>query len=563
MTTATADVSAVACCQSSQQRVQPRPPALPLDERYWLADGDFTMDGQHITGGHGHQHGPSGHQHGGGPLGWLAAIFHVHGHGDEPASLADPALATKEGIRTVWIALAALGLTTLIQVVIVVLSGSVALLADTVHNLGDFLNSVPLLVAFSLSRRVANRRYTYGYGRAEDLAGVLIVLSIVFSAGYAFWASVQKLIDPEPITHLPWVAAAAIVGAIGNEAVALFQIRAGRRIGSDAMIADGLHARIDGLASLAVLIAVAGVALGFPIVDPIVGLLIGVTILFVARDATRRIWYRLMDAVDPTITRQIEGYVGEPGEVERVDHVRVRWVGHELHAEVSITLAPTADAPVVSASIRDTLLRNVRHLRVVTVEALRSTPAGASSQPGVSRQRHATDILPPRYQDASVAVSAAPMGAVDLQYDASGEVAWDEMWGGFCELALAGGAPHRGTLLEPVDEAEIAANPEGYEWVLGEIGKGITRVTGLPFVRSAAPGWIGMRCASEEMALWILRAIVVENVTVRREDTVLWFPAGPDFRLDKEIKNIVTVVAKTTHYWQEHVADASSRGGSR
>ena len=146
------------------------------------------------------------------------------------------------------------------------------------------------------------------------------------------------------------------------------------------------------------------------------------------------------------------------------------------------------------------------------------------------------------------------MGAAALKYDETGEVAWDEMWTGFCELALAGGAPHRGTLLEPVHESAIAADPERYEWVLNELERGITQVAKLPVVRSPVPGWIGMQCASEEMALWLLRAIVVENVTVRREDAVLWFPAGPHFRLEREIKNVVTVVAKTTHYWQEHIA---------
>ena len=146
------------------------------------------------------------------------------------------------------------------------------------------------------------------------------------------------------------------------------------------------------------------------------------------------------------------------------------------------------------------------------------------------------------------------MGAAALQYDEQGEVAWDEMWTGFCELALAGGAPHRGTLLEPVHEAAIAADPEKYEWVLKELERGIAQVTKLPVRRSPVPGWIGLECTNEDMALWLLRAIVVENVTVRREDTVLWFPAGPHFRLEREIKNVVTVVAKTTHYWQEHIA---------
>jgi sirohydrochlorin cobaltochelatase len=143
-----------------------------------------------------------------------------------------------------------------------------------------------------------------------------------------------------------------------------------------------------------------------------------------------------------------------------------------------------------------------------------------------------------------------------MRFDDQGDVAWDEMWTGYCELALAGGAPHRGTLLEPVHEEAINANPDRYEWVVTEIERGLVKVTGLPVRRSPVPGWVGLECRSEDMALWLLRAIVVENVTVRREDNVLWFPAGPDFRLEREIKNVVTVVAKTTHYWQEHIAVA-------
>jgi cation diffusion facilitator family transporter len=481
-------------------------------------------------------------------------VLHLHGHSHEPASVDDPGIGTREGIRTVWIALGALGVTTLLQVVIVILSGSVALLADTVHNLGDFLNSIPLLVAFYLARRVATSRYTYGYGRAEDVAGVVIVASILFSAGYILWESATRLLEPQPIEALPWVAAAAVVGTIGNEAVAWFQIRTGRRIGSEALIADGLHARVDGLTSLAVLIAVAGVALGVPIVDPIVGLLIGVTILFIARDATMRIWYRLMDAVDPDITERLDQYASEVAGVARVRHARARWVGHALHADISVDAVPGADAGATTTAIRSLVQQHLRHVADVMVEVRPAVDASSSSQPRASSGSQLDAVLPPRYRDTSATVSAAPMGAVGLQYDAAGEVAWDEMWGGFCELALAGGAPHRGTLLEPVHEGEIQRDPERYAWVLGEIEKGIRRVTGLPVVRSEVAGWIGMRCDSDEMAIWLLRAIVVENVTVRREDAVLWFPAGPAFRLEREIKNVITVVAKTHHYWTEHVA---------
>ncbi len=496
--------------------------------------------------------GSHGHSHPGGPLGWLAAIFHLHGHEHEVQDLtSDPAFGTREGIRTIWIALGALALTTLLQVVIVVVSGSVALLADTVHNFGDMLNSIPLLIAFYLSRRVATRRYTYGYGRAEDVAGVVIVLSIVFSAGYILWESFGKLLDPEPIDRLPWVATAAVIGFLGNEAVALFQVRTGNRIGSASLVADGLHARIDGLTSLVVLVAVAGSALGFPILDPIVGLLIGVAILFIARDATLRVWHRLMDAVDPQVVDQIEQYASEVSGVEDVASVRVRWLGHELQSEIGIAVAEgrtLAEGQAVVTNVKRVLREHVRHLSLVTVEIV----AAAETSPGA--RTSSMGILPPRYQDPNAKVSAAPMGAAALRYDERGDVAWDEMWTGYCELALAGGSPHRGTLLEPVHEAAISADPERYEWVLKELERGMAQVTNLPVRRSPVPGWIGLECTDEDMALWLLRAIVVENVTVRREDTVLWFPAGPHFRLEREIRNVVTVVAKTTHYWQEHIA---------
>jgi len=468
-----------------------------------------------------------------------------------------------KGIRTVWIALGALALTTLLQAIIVAVSGSVALLADTVHNLGDFLNSIPLLIAFYLARRVATRRYTYGYGRAEDVAGVVIVLSIAFSAGYILWESALKLLNPQPIAQLPWVAAAALIGAVGNAAVAYFQIRTGRRIGSEALVADGLHARIDGLTSLAVLIAVAGSALGFPIADPLVGLIIGVAILFIARDAARRVWYRLMDAVDPQIVDRIEQYAGDVPGVAQVIGIRARYVGHRLHAEIDLVLNDDTD-PIRTHrtidAVRHVLRSYVRHLDAVTIEVLPSgDPTTTATTPAPVPAGAARDILPPRYQGPNRAVSAAPMGAAALRYDADGAVAWDEMWTGYCELALAGGAPHRGTLLEPVDAATIADDPEGYDRTLRELERGLRLVAPeCPVRRSPLPGWIGLECRNEEMALWLLRAIVVENVTVRREGAILWFPAGPGFRLEREIKNVVTVVAKTYHYWQEHVAGVAA-----
>ncbi|MDQ2885345.1 MAG: hypothetical protein M3Y39_04580 [Chloroflexota bacterium] len=188
---------------------------------------------------------------------------------------------------------------------------------------------------------------------------------------------------------------------------------------------------------------------------------------------------------------------------------------------------------------------NWRHL---LPEVFLASPASGS----VCAPSQLPDILPPRYR-SSKAVSAAPMGTAPTRYDKEGRVAWAEMWTDFCELALAGGPPHRGTLLEPVSPEEVATDRDEYERVIAEIKRGLELVTGLPVViQSKQAGWIGLRCDNEEMALWLLRAIVVENVCVRREECVLWLPAGPAFQLEKEIKNVITVVAKTYHYWTEH-----------
>lgn len=161
------------------------------------------------------------------------------------------------------------------------------------------------------------------------------------------------------------------------------------------------------------------------------------------------------------------------------------------------------------------------------------------------------DILPPLYRNGKE-VSSAPMGSAPMRYTDAGQVAWDQMWTDFCDLALAGGPPHRDTLLEPVAPEEVKADQDGYERVVSEIERGLRLVTGLSTVHSINAGWVGLNCKDEQAALWLLRAIVVENICVRREGAVLYLPAGPAFCLEKEIKNVVTVVAKTYHYWTEH-----------
>ncbi len=334
---------------------------------------------------HHHDHAHDHPHQRGGSIGIIGAVLHLPGFGHDhehgytelaaDAALHDNAL----GIRTVWLALLVLGITTALQIIIYVASSSVALLADTVHNLGDALNSTPLLVAFYLARRAATRRYTYGFGRAEDVAGILIVGSIAFSAGYILWESIQKLIDPQPLTNLPWVSVAALVGFIGNELVAVMQINVGRRIGSDAMVADGQHARVDGLTSLAVLIAVFGTAIGLPILDPIVGIVIGIAIVGITWNAIKSVWYRLMDAVDPELLHRTEHELEQVEGIDKIVRLRARWVGHRLYMDIVIAVAAHLSFPAacdITAQVHQTLSRSIPTLGDVTVEITSDTTSG-------------------------------------------------------------------------------------------------------------------------------------------------------------------------------------------
>jgi cation diffusion facilitator family transporter len=272
-----------------------------------------------------------GHEHTHGALSEFLPWGHSH-----TTSQIDAALeSSNQGIRAVIISLVVLLITAGFQVVITLISNSAALLTDTLHNFSDALTALPLWVAFSLARRSPNRRFTYGFGRAEDLAGLLVVLFILVSAVIAAYESINKLIDPRPVDHVAWVLVAGVIGFLGNEAVALYRIRVGNSIGSAALIADGQHARVDGLTSLAVVAGAIGIAAGFDIADGAAGLLITVVILLVLKDSALIMWYRLMDAVDPVLVSRIETEACVDG-VEEVGEVRVRWVGHRLLADVLI-----------------------------------------------------------------------------------------------------------------------------------------------------------------------------------------------------------------------------------
>ncbi|MDF3299602.1 cation diffusion facilitator family transporter [Streptomyces tropicalis] len=312
----------------------------------------------HHEHGQGHGHGPGqghsqSHPHGSGQE---HARDHEHGgrawstlrhrlghlltpHSHESADRLDPALeSSAQGLRALWVSLAVLGATALVQALVVAVSGSVALLGDTVHNAADALTAVPLGVAFVLGRRAATRRFTYGLGRAEDLAGLVVVLTIAASAAFTAWTSAERLLHPRPVQEWPAVAAAALVGFAGNEWVARHRIRVGRRIGSAALVADGLHARTDGFTSLAVLLGAGGSALGWHLADPVVGLAITAAIALVLRDAGREVLRRLLDAVDPALVDRAEAALAAVPGVRGVGELRLRWIGHRLRAEVAVVV---------------------------------------------------------------------------------------------------------------------------------------------------------------------------------------------------------------------------------
>jgi cation diffusion facilitator family transporter len=299
-----------------------------VDVLQWARSGMLAV----MTQQHGHDHG----RH----------LLRPHSH--EASGKVDAVMeASAEGMRALWISLAVLAVTAALQAVVVAISGSVALLGDTLHNAADALTALPLAVAFLVGRRAPNRRYTYGYGRAEDLAGVVIVVFIAASSALAAVAAVTRLAHPRPVSSLIAVAVAAIIGFAGNELVARYRMRVGRRIGSAALVADGLHARTDGLTSLAVLLGVGGVALGWDWADPVVGLVITVAILAVLRQAARDIWRRLMDAVDPALVDQAEQTLRATPGVLGTGQVRLRWTGHQLRAECEVIV--DADATAITA----------------------------------------------------------------------------------------------------------------------------------------------------------------------------------------------------------------------
>lgn len=332
----------------------------------------------HDDHGHAHPHDDHGHSHdhshGTGVVAKVqhafSELFGMHSH-DTADQIDDTLEANAEGRRALFISLGVLAATALLQGIVVLMSGSVALLGDTLHNVADALTAVPLLIAFRLGTRAATKRFTYGYGRAEDLAGLFVIAMIALSSAIAAYEAIDRLINPQDVNHLWAVAVAALIGFAGNEIVARYRIRVGRKIGSAALVADGLHARTDGFTSLAVLLGAAGVALGWQQADPIIGLVITVAIIGVLRSAVKQVGARLMDAIEPATVEKAEQLIASTPGVTGIEQLRMRWNGHNLTAATRIKVNPELslhDAQHIATDVRNNLTRGVRRLNDITIE---------------------------------------------------------------------------------------------------------------------------------------------------------------------------------------------------
>lgn len=312
----------------------------------------------HDHDGHDHAHPSDEHEH--------RESGHGHLHG-----IVDPAIATSErGVWAVKWSFVGLTLTAILQGVVVVLSGSVALLADTIHNVGDAATAIPLWIAFLLSQRRPSERFSFGLGRVEDIAGVAVIVAIMASGLVAAYESVDRIINPRPVQLLGAVAVASIIGFLGNEAVARFRIKVGREIDSAALVADGYHSRADGFTSLAVLAGAMGVWTGFSLADPIIGLGIAAVILWIGWQSAKAIFVRILDGVDPGIIGEVQHTASHVDGVRDVTDVRARWIGHRLAVEANVAVDPSisvADGHAIASEVRHQLLHVLRSLSLVTI----------------------------------------------------------------------------------------------------------------------------------------------------------------------------------------------------
>ena len=344
---------------------------------------------------HGHDHRGHGreHEHEHAHSGFFSRFFHFHDHGGGHAhGTIDPSVATSEhGIKALKWSFLALLLTAAVQVVVVWLSNSVALLADTIHNFADAGTAIPLWIAFTLARRPASPRFTYGLGRVEDLAGMVIVLVILSSALVALWEAVGRFIHPASVANLLAVAGAGLVGFLGNEIAAYIRIRTGKAINSAALIADGYHARADGLTSLAVVVGAAGVWIGFPLADPIVGIIITMTIFGIVWQSSKAVVTRMLDGVEPDIVRELRHAVEHAAEVKHVSSVRARYLGHRLQGEVTVAVDPSLTIAETDSLVSEIKAHALDHLPALDRLVVVTTAPSESLEKGPdpkSEHRH-------------------------------------------------------------------------------------------------------------------------------------------------------------------------------
>jgi len=291
---------------------------------------------------------------------------HSHAHG-----IVDPSITTSQrGIWAVKWSFAGLLLTAILQIVIVILSNSIALLTDTIHNFGDAATAIPLGIAFAIVRLKPGKRFTYGYGRFEDLAGVAVVVTILISAVIAGYEAINRFSHPTQVHYLGVVMAASVIGFLGNEGVALFRIKVGKEIGSAALIADGHHAQIDGWTSLAVLLGAIGVWLGYPMADPIVAAGITLAILFVVWDSVKTVFTRMLDGIEPEVLSEIIQITQHVDGITGVGEVRARWIGHLLHVELNAGVdsnLTVTEGHEIAKEVQHQLFRHLEHLGNVIV----------------------------------------------------------------------------------------------------------------------------------------------------------------------------------------------------
>jgi cation diffusion facilitator family transporter len=337
---------------------------------------EHQNEGPHEHGTHTHDHGEHNHDH---DHSAHDQDEHGHEHGKVDADL----YGNRAGLRAVQISTAGMFLVAAIQFAIAWIGGSAGLFADALHNFGDVFTTIALWIAFVISNRAANQRYTYGYYRAEDLAGIFIVLVIIASAAASAVESIQKLTSGNIPTQIYLSMAAALIGVAGNELLAQYKISVGKRINSVSLIADGHHSRIDGLTSLAAFIGLVGVKLGFPKADPIAGIVITVVILTVVFSTSRSVLRRLLDAVDPHVVPSIVTTASAVPGVEEVTDVRARWVGHTLHVVMNIEVdaeQTLSKAHAIAEEVRHRLFHDIKGVSEVVIHTDPSSASGNHHQ---------------------------------------------------------------------------------------------------------------------------------------------------------------------------------------